>query len=55
MLNRRNFLKTGLTGAGVIPLASALNGLEVMPPSPSEQDTAVDTEGSGAEVVSLPL
>jgi hypothetical protein len=54
MLNRRNFLKTGLTGAGVIPLASALNGLEAMPASPPEQDTTADTEGSLAEVVSLP-
>jgi hypothetical protein len=54
MLNRRNFLKTGLTGAGVIPLTSALNGLDAMPASPPEQDTTVDTEGSGGEVVSLP-
>jgi Hypothetical glycosyl hydrolase 6/Beta-galactosidase trimerisation domain len=56
MLNRRNFLKTGLTGAGVIiPLSSALNGLDAMPVSPPEQDTTVDTEGRDVEVVSLPL
>src|SRR5271165_1494122 len=48
MLNRRNFLKTGLTGAGVIPLTSAL--LDAMPASPLEQDTTVDTD----KVVSLP-
>ena len=54
MLNRRNFLKTGLTGAGVIPLTSALNGLDAMPASPPEQDTTVDTDGPNVEVISLP-
>ena len=54
MLNRRNFLKTGLTGAGVIPLTSALHGLGAMPASPPEQDTTVDTDGPNVEVVSLP-
>ncbi len=48
MLNRRNFLKTGLTGAGVIPLTSALNGLGALPASPPEP------AGSAVEVVSLP-
>lgn len=56
MLNRRNFLKTSLTaGAGVIPLTSALNGLDAMPASAAEQDAPVDTGGSGVEIVSLPL
>ena len=54
MLNRRNFLKTGLTGAGVIPLASALNGLEAIPGSLPEHDTSVATDRSEAVVVSLP-
>jgi hypothetical protein len=32
MLDRRNFLNAGVTaGAGVVPLASALNHLEAMP------------------------
>lgn len=55
MLNRRNFLKTGITaGAGVIPLTSALNGLEGMPALSAEQAATVDTAGSGVEFVSLP-
>lgn len=34
VLNRRNFLKAGVTaGAGVVPLTSALNSLEAMPSS----------------------
>jgi putative glycosyl hydrolase-like family 6 (GHL6) protein/glycosyl hydrolase family 42 (putative beta-galactosidase) len=48
MLNRRNFLKTGLAGAGVIPLTSALNGLDALPASPPEPAESV------VEVVALP-
>src|SRR5882672_7249952 len=55
MLNRRNFLKTGLTaGAGVIPLTSALNGLDAVPASLAAHAATLDTDGSGVEVVSLP-
>jgi hypothetical protein len=54
MLNRRNFLKTGLTGAGVIPLASALNGLDAIPGSLPEHGTSVVADRSGAVVVALP-
>jgi hypothetical protein len=55
MLNRRNFLKTGLTaGAGVIQLTSALNGLDAMPASAAELTATVDADGAGADVVSLP-
>ncbi|HYK36240.1 MAG TPA: hypothetical protein VEV40_09780, partial [Alloacidobacterium sp.] len=49
MLNRRNFLKSGLTaGAAVVPLTSALTGLS------STNQSAVDTYLSEIEVVSLP-
>ena len=55
MLNRRNFLKAGITaGAGVVPLASALSRLEAMPPSPVKQAAIPDTDGSSVELVSLP-
>ena len=41
VLNRRNFLKAGVTaGAGVVPLTSALNRLEAMPASSAEQAAA---------------
>lgn len=50
MLNRRNFLKTGLTaGAAVVPFSSALNGL-----SSTAQTTTTATYSPGVEVVSLP-
>ncbi len=55
MLNRRNFLKTGLTaGAGVVSLTSATNHLDALPASPGEQATAAETELSAVELVSLP-
>jgi len=55
MLNRRNFLKTGLTVlAGIIPLTSALNDFDGMPVLSPEQSATVDTAGSGVEIVSLP-
>ena len=55
MLNRRNFLKAGVTaGAGVVPLTSALSPLEVTPPSSAEQAATSDTDASGVELVSLP-
>ena len=55
MLNRRNFLKAGVTaGVGVVPLTSALNRLEVMPTSSAEQTTTHNTDGSSVELVSLP-
>jgi len=45
VLNRRNFLKAGVTaGAGVAPLASALSRLEAMPPSSTEQAATPDPE-----------
>jgi hypothetical protein len=50
MLNRRKFLKTGLT-AGVIPLAAALNGLDAMP---AKQAATVDSDRLGVKVVPLP-
>jgi len=55
VLNRRNFLKAGVTaGVGVVPLTSALNRLEVMPTSSAEQTTTHNTDGSSVELVSLP-
>jgi hypothetical protein len=57
VLNRRNFLKTGLTaGVGVIPMTPALNGLDVMSASSIEQAPIVDTDlsPSTVELVSLP-
>jgi len=52
MLNRRNFLKTSLrAGVGVVPLSSALKGLDG---SSLETPPAGDIDGSGAELVSLP-
>jgi len=53
MLNRRNFLKTGLT-AGAIPLTSALNGLDGIPSLSAEQSATVEIAETAAEVVSLP-
>lgn len=55
MLNRRNFLKTGLTaGAGVIPLAPAWHGIDAMPASLAERSLPVSMHGAPVEVVSLP-
>jgi hypothetical protein len=55
MLNRRKFLKTGLTaGAGIIPLATTLNGLDAMQASAAEQAATVDTDGAGVKIVQLP-
>src|SRR6201996_2981217 len=56
VLNRRNFLKAGVTaGAGVVPLTSALNRLEVMPPSSGElATTSPNSDGSSVGLVSLP-
>ena len=55
MLNRRNFLKAGVTaGAGIVPLTSALNGLEATPISLDEQAPDLDADKSHAEVVTLP-
>jgi len=55
MLNRRNFLKTGLTaGAGIVPLTSALNGIDGAPPLSAQQPANVDTAGVEVELVSLP-
>ena len=50
MLNRRNFLKAGVTaGAGVVPLTSVLSPL-----SSAEEKATSDTNGSSVELVSLP-
>jgi hypothetical protein len=55
VLNRRNFLKAGVTaGAGVVPLTSALSPLEATPPSSAEQAATSDTDASRVELVSLP-
>src|ERR1700747_476558 len=55
VLNRRNFLKAGVTaGAGVVPLTSALSPLEAMLPSSAAQEATSDTNGSSVELVSLP-
>ncbi|HTD54831.1 MAG TPA: twin-arginine translocation signal domain-containing protein [Silvibacterium sp.] len=54
MLNRRNFLKAGLTvGAGTIPLSPALDRLDVLPASSTEQYVPVDIYGAAVEAVSF--
>ncbi len=55
MLNRRDFLKTGLTaGAGVIPLATTSDRLDAMPASSAERSFPVNMYRAPVEVVSLP-
>lgn len=55
MLNRRNFFKAGVTaGAGVVPLASALNRLEAMPLSSDYDAANQNADESNSKLVSLP-
>ena len=53
MLNRRNFLKAGVT-AGAVPLASALNCLEAEPATPPEQSSTLAAQETSGELVPLP-
>ena len=55
MLNRRNFIKAGVTaGAGVVPLTSALNHLEAMPLASNYDAANQNADESKWKLVSLP-
>jgi Hypothetical glycosyl hydrolase 6/Beta-galactosidase trimerisation domain len=55
MLNRRNFLKTGLkTGAAIVPISAALSALDRTADHPEEKTASAGANGAMPNLVSLP-